>query len=39
VPYRTEDEAGVPVEKLPPFGPDEGMSFGRKAWELPEGEN
>jgi NADH-quinone oxidoreductase subunit C len=30
VPYRTEDEAGVPLEKLPPFGPDEGMPFGRK---------
>ncbi|HEX7663886.1 MAG TPA: NADH-quinone oxidoreductase subunit C [Polyangiaceae bacterium] len=30
VPYRTEDEAGVPLEKLPPFRADEGMSFGRK---------
>lgn len=29
VPYRTEEEAGVPLEKLPPFGPDEGMPFGR----------
>jgi NADH-quinone oxidoreductase subunit C len=29
VQYRTEDEAGVPVEKQPPFGPDEGMPFGR----------
>jgi NADH-quinone oxidoreductase subunit C len=29
VPYRTEDEAGVPLEKQPPFGPDEGMPFGR----------
>ncbi len=27
--YRTEEEAGLPIEKLPPFGPDEGMSFGR----------
>jgi len=30
VPYRTEDEAGVPLEKQPPFGPDEGMPFGRR---------
>ncbi len=29
IPYRTESEAGVPLEKLAPFGPDEGMSFGR----------
>lgn len=29
VPYRTEQEAGVPLEKLAPFGPDEGMPFGR----------
>jgi NADH-quinone oxidoreductase subunit C len=32
VPYRTEAEAGVPLEKLPPFHEDEGMSFGRKRW-------
>lgn len=31
VPYRTEEEAGVPLEKLAPFGPDEGMPFGRVA--------
>jgi NADH-quinone oxidoreductase subunit C len=31
VAYRTEDEAGVPLEKLEPFGRDEGMPFGRKA--------
>ncbi len=31
VPYRTEAEAGVPLEKQPPFGPDEGMPFGRRA--------
>lgn len=31
VPYRTEEEAGVPVHKQPPFGPDEGMPFGRNA--------
>jgi NADH-quinone oxidoreductase subunit C len=30
VAYRTEDEAGMPLEKLPPFGPDEGMPFGRE---------
>ena len=30
VAYRTEEEAGVPLEKLAPFGDDEGMSFGRK---------
>lgn len=29
VPYRTEAEAGRPLEKLAPFGPDEGMPFGR----------
>jgi NADH-quinone oxidoreductase subunit C len=29
VPYRSEEEAGVPLEKLEPFGPDEGMPFGR----------
>ena len=29
VPYRTEEEAGLPLDKLEPFGPDEGMPFGR----------
>jgi NADH-quinone oxidoreductase subunit C len=29
VEYRTEEEAGVPLHKLEPFGPDEGMPFGR----------
>jgi len=29
VPYRTEAEAGLPLEKLAPFGADEGMPFGR----------
>jgi len=33
IPYRTEAEAGVPLEKQAPFGPDEGMSYGRKTWE------
>ena len=30
VEYRTDEEAGVPLGKLDPFGPDEGMSFGRR---------
>ena len=30
VEYRTEEEAGVPLEKLEPFGAEEGMPFGRK---------
>ncbi len=38
IPYRTEEEAGVPLEKLAPFGPDEGMSFGRRP-HLPHSEN
>jgi NADH-quinone oxidoreductase subunit C len=29
VEYRTEEEAGVPLHKQEPFGPDEGMPFGR----------
>ncbi len=29
VEYRTEEEAGLPLHKLEPFGPDEGMPFGR----------
>ncbi len=36
VPYRTEDEAGVPINKQPPFGPDEGMPFGRRGLPRPE---
>lgn len=32
VPYRTEGEAGQPLEKLAPFGADEGMPFGRHAY-------
>jgi NADH-quinone oxidoreductase subunit C len=36
VPYRTEDEAGMPIHKLEPFGPDEGMPFGRAQWSRPE---
>jgi NADH-quinone oxidoreductase subunit C len=30
VEYRTEEEAGLPLHKIEPFGPDEGMSFGRR---------
>jgi len=30
VAYRTEDEAGMPLNKLEPFGHDEGMPFGRQ---------
>jgi NADH-quinone oxidoreductase subunit C len=29
VQYRTEDEAGMPIHKIEPFGHDEGMPFGR----------
>lgn len=36
VEYRTEDDVGRPLEKLPPFGPDEGMSFGRNHFEKSE---
>jgi NADH-quinone oxidoreductase subunit C len=32
VPYRTEEEAGLPLGKLAPFRDDEGMAFGRKDW-------
>ena len=39
IPYRTESEAGVPLEKLAPFGPDEGMSFGRNPHPPPHSEN
>jgi NADH-quinone oxidoreductase subunit C len=39
VAYRTEAEAGVPLEKLAPFGPDEGMSFGRRHWDNPGSES
>ncbi len=30
VPYRSEEEAGLPLEKLAPFREDEGMSFERR---------
>jgi NADH-quinone oxidoreductase subunit C len=38
VPYRTEAEAGLPLDKLTPFGADEGMPFGRKVWGSETGE-
>lgn len=34
VEYRSESEAGVPLEKLAPFREDEGMSFGRRKTEI-----
>jgi NADH-quinone oxidoreductase subunit C len=37
VPYRTEEEVGLPLDKLAPFGPDEGMPFGRNVWPRGEG--
>jgi len=39
IPYRTEEEAGLPLEKLAPFGADEGMPFGRNAWGTDRGES
>ena len=38
VPYRTEEEAGTMLDKLAPFGGDEGMAFGRKFY-LPKDGN
>ena len=32
IPYRTEEEAGLPLGKLAPFRDDEGMAFGRKQY-------
>jgi NADH-quinone oxidoreductase subunit C len=43
VPYRTESEAGLPLEKLAPFGHDEGMPFPHRGYGITEtrgrGEN
>jgi NADH-quinone oxidoreductase subunit C len=39
VPYRTEEEAGLPLGKLSPFRDDEGMSFGRKDWTTDPGRS
>jgi NADH-quinone oxidoreductase subunit C len=33
VPYRTEEEAGMILDKVAPFAGDEGMAFGRKWFE------
>jgi NADH-quinone oxidoreductase subunit C len=33
IPYRTEEEAGLILDKVAPFGGDEGMAFGRKWFE------
>jgi NADH-quinone oxidoreductase subunit C len=33
MPYRTEEEAGLTLDKQEPFGADEGMPFGRKVWQ------
>ncbi len=37
VPYRTDDEVGFTVNKIAPFGQDEGMPFGRNP--APQGED
>jgi NADH-quinone oxidoreductase subunit C len=39
VEYRSESEAGLPLEKLAPFREDEGMSFGRRTTETQEEPN
>ena len=39
VPYRTEEEAGLPLGKQPPFSIDEGMPFGRRIWGTDRGES
>lgn len=40
VPYRTEAEAGLPLEKIAPFRADEGMPFGRHGtWGADRGES
>jgi NADH-quinone oxidoreductase subunit C len=38
VPYRTEEEAGLPLGKLAPFRDDEGMAFGRRDWTKTDAE-
>ena len=38
IPYRTEEEAGTILDKVAPFGGDEGMAFGRKFY-LPKDGN
>jgi NADH-quinone oxidoreductase subunit C len=36
IPYRTEEDAGVVLDKIAPFSTDEGMSFGRKWYQTPK---
>jgi NADH-quinone oxidoreductase subunit C len=38
VPYRTEEEAGLPLGKMSPFREDEGMPFGRNNWTPEDSE-
>lgn len=38
VPYRSEEDAGLPLDKQAPFREDEGMSFGRR-WSRDEESN
>ena len=38
IPYRTEEEAGLPIQKLAPFREDEGMPFGRKLYNREDSE-
>ena len=38
IPYRTEEEAGLPLQKLAPFREDEGMPFGRKHYNREDSE-
>lgn len=39
VAYRTEAEAGLPLQKQAPFREDEGMPFGRNVWGVERGES
>jgi NADH-quinone oxidoreductase subunit C len=39
IPYRSEEEAGVPLEKLAPFRDDEGMPFDRRGAPSPREPN
>lgn len=39
VPYRTEEEAGLTLDKQAPFRADEGMPFGRNVWGVDRGES
>jgi NADH-quinone oxidoreductase subunit C len=37
VDYRSEEEAGLPLEKLAPFREDEGLAFERRVFQRPDG--